>query len=198
MDVTDQITGKFSCQRATRRWSKASFENFIDLAIHNSYVLFCWANPSLQITKRQYIEWLAKELAIDNVRKRSSESNLSNELSELIEKFIENFDRLYSPTNMPTARCEVCNCTESLKECKKCNSTCCAEHCKSTKLHQCDKCINSPNSTIILQKAVKRCNMCLRAKDRKTSVYCCKCGKFICSKHIQNVIFFNICTKCHV
>lgn len=130
MDATDQITGKFTCQRATRRWSKATFENLIDLSVHNSYVLFCWANPENNISKRQYIEWLAKDLAINNVRRRKSDPKLHIDMVDIIDKFIDNYQQNCSHTTRPTAACDICRGKESLNECYRCKSTCCSKHSK--------------------------------------------------------------------
>ncbi|KAL1403139.1 hypothetical protein pipiens_005790 [Culex pipiens pipiens] len=120
VDCTDMVTKKFSCQRITRRWSKAVFENFVDLAIHNSFVLFHWANPTVSLTKRKYIEWLAKELAVGHVKaRRKNDFGIHTDVKELMDTFIANYDALYGPTVCPTARCIVCSETSQLQTCVK-------------------------------------------------------------------------------
>lgn len=198
MDATDQITGKFSCQRATRRWSKATFENMVDLAVHNSYVLFSWANPSVNLSKRKYIEWLTKELAINNVQRRKSEPRLHNDVVEIVDRFIENYNQHYACCTRPTASCYTCSRNTSLGECFKCKSAVCSEHCKQRKFYICDVCKHIARPTVLIQTTVKRCAICPRVKDRKTSVFCHNCGLFMCSKHNIDIVYYNICDGCQV
>lgn len=99
---------------------------------------------------------------------------------KVIAKFIEYYNRLYSPTNMSISRCDVCSHRESLKECNYCKSTCCSEHCRSRNLCNCKKCKNSTKQTILLHSVVRRL-------------------KYIVARqlHLFKCHFLNICTECH-
>lgn len=197
VDVTDQVTKKFSCQRATRRWSKALFENLVDLSIHNSFIIFKWANPSTSINKRNYIEWLAKDLAISHVKARKQQSfGMHTDIVDLMNTFIENYDALYGPTSKPTATCKSCDEGRGLLVCAKCKSAVCSTHCKVRKFYRCSDCESVETGEVRILKEVKRCSFCPRNKDRKTSVVCHNCGRFLCSNHKKLIVQLNICTTC--
>lgn len=41
----------------------------------------------------------------------------------------------------------------------------------------------------------KRCSMCERSVDKKTSTTCCKCSEFVCDEHSVTRIFCITCSK---
>lgn len=208
VDCTDMVTKKFSCQRITRRWSKAVFENFVDLAIHNSFVLFHWANPTVSLTKRKYIEWLAKELAVGHVKaRRKNDFGIHTDVKELMDTFIANYDALYGPTVCPTARCIVCSETSQLQTCAKCGLAACKAHCSHEKFYRCGDCAHVENPQIRQPqkphpdepKATKpRCQICPRHKDKKTDISCHNCGRYVCveKKHNRESVRFLLCANC--
>lgn len=187
VDLTDRHTGEYTCQRKTRRWTLALMENCVDLCVHNAYILFTSANPSWQkgcpSRKRKFLEWLAKDLAIEHVRKRTDTIGHDKELRKNIKTFIENYEGLYGECSKPTAKCGVCGQQGEMASCSKCRITTCNVHTKLKQVYKCADCKNGTPSKISKTSGKKRCQLCHRSKDRKTSVYCCVCTKYVCVLH---------------
>lgn len=167
----------------------------VDLAVHNAYVLFLWANPTSKLIKRQFIELLAKALAINTVKRRQMEPKLSNDLSALITTFIANYESTYSHI---FAACSTCMSSTAAVQCDKCKLHCCEDHQMLKKMYICDSCqiLDTMNICIKPIGTVKRCSLCPRSKDRKTSIYCHNCESFICSSHKHHVVLYKICDNC--
>ena len=202
------VTKKFSCQRITRRWTKAVFENFVDISIHNAFVLFNWANPTVSLTKRKFVEWLAKDLAIGHVQaRRKSDFGIHTDVKVLMDTFIQNYGALYGPTVRPTAQCTTCNEKSQLQICAKCGLVACTSHCSRVKLYRCGDCDEMENPQILvprkLQPGVKaaklRCQFCSRSKDMKTDISCHNCGRYVCvdKKHNRTSVHYHLCSSCN-
>lgn len=200
VDVTDQVTKKFSCQRATRRWSKALFENFVDISIHNGYLMFNWANPVVKHTKREFIEWLAKEMAIAHVGvRRKNVVGIHTEVIGLMDNFLQNFEDKYGLTTRPTAACCVCDSRTNLLACMKCKKAIfCEDHFVEKKLNRCKDCSAVSEGKIILKSGSRRCGLCPRNADRKTPVYCHNCEVYMCALHKKTTVRVKLCEVCSV
>lgn len=200
VNLTDRHTGEYTCQRKTRRWTLALMQNCIDLCVHNSYILFITANPewlkNCPYRRRKYHEWLAKNLAIENVRERLQTFGHDKELRANIETFVENFETLYSETSRPTLKCFICRTQCRLERCAKCHSTACATHIIGRLVYRCSEHVKENISEIVKQVGKKRCNFCHRSKDRKTNVFCCICTKYVCNLHNRIEEKMKFCTKC--
>lgn len=198
VDVTDQVTKKFSCQRATRRWTKALFENFVDIAIHNSYIMFKWANPKVVITKREYMEWLAKEMAITHVQaRRKNIVGLHTGVVHLMDNFLLNYNQKYGPTTSPTAACIECGLRKNLLICARCKSaTFCENHFREKKFYRCMDCKDVADGEVFIKSGAQRCLICARHLERKTPVYCHNCGRNICAKHKKTDVQLKLCRDC--
>lgn len=198
VDLTDQVTKKFSCQRATRRWSKALFENLVDIAIHNAHVMFTWANPMAKITKREFIEWLAKQMAIAHVEtRRKTVVGLHTDVVNLMDNFLLNFSQKYGPTTRPTASCNVCSVRTNLFVCARCKSAVfCTTHYLEKKFYRCADCCDVTEGEVKLKSGIQRCNRCQRHLDKKTPVYCHNCGDYMCALHKKTVVHLKLCGTC--
>lgn len=200
VDLTDRHTGEYSCQRKTRRWTLGLMENCVDLCVHNSYILFITANPTWQkdcpYRKRKYLDWLAKDLAIENVRKRLDTTGHDKELRGNIKTFIDNFEKLYGETTRPTAICSICKNHGKMGECSKCSVVICNAHTVEKQVYKCVDCRNGKITKIMHFSSKKRCQFCNRSKDRKTSVFCCVCTRFMCTLHKREEETLKFCSNC--
>ena len=52
-----------------------------------------------------------------------------------------------------------------------------------------------PNENSTQPKKRKRCSICERSKDKKTSIQCCRCSEFVCNEHSVNLIYCINCSK---
>lgn len=200
VDLTDRHTGEYTCQRKTRRWTLALMENCVDLCVHNSYILFTSANPDwlkgCPSKKRKYLEWLAKDLAIEHVRKRIDTLGHDKELRLNLKIFIANYESLYGEASKPTAKCGVCEQSGNLEICSKCKVPACIAHIKQRQVYKCTDCKAGTPTKISNTSGKKRCQFCNRSKDRKTSVYCCVCTKHICILHDREEQLLKFCFNC--
>lgn len=66
VDTADQLIRTYSCQRKNRRWPMVFFQNLVDIAALNSFVVFTSVNRDYEVEKshkrRLFLEHLGKEL----------------------------------------------------------------------------------------------------------------------------------------
>ena len=67
VDVVDQMARKYTVRTMTRRWPVHSFQNMLDLAAINAWVLYKEIN-SIKISRRQFLQNLAEELGMSFVK----------------------------------------------------------------------------------------------------------------------------------
>jgi len=70
VDILDQMAKKYTCRTGTRRWPIHSFQNTLDLAAINAWVLYKEVTKE-KISRRTFIRKLSEELAESQVQKRS-------------------------------------------------------------------------------------------------------------------------------
>ena len=58
VDIMDQMVKNFATRRATKRWTLALFENFLDISALNSFVIWMQLNPNFA-EKREIKELLS-------------------------------------------------------------------------------------------------------------------------------------------
>ena len=69
--VLDQMAKKYTCRTGTRRWPIYSFQNTVDLAAINAWILYKEVTNE-KISGRNFIRKLVEELADPQVQKRNS------------------------------------------------------------------------------------------------------------------------------
>ena len=70
VDIVGQMAEKYTCRTGTRRWPMHSFQNTLDLAEINAWVLYKEV-ANEKISRRTFIRKLAEELAEPQVKKRN-------------------------------------------------------------------------------------------------------------------------------
>ena len=71
VDILDQMAKKYTCRIGTQRWPIHSFQNTLDLAAINAWILYKEVTNE-NISCRNFIRELAEELAEPQVEKRNS------------------------------------------------------------------------------------------------------------------------------
>lgn len=202
VDRTDQCTKSYSCQRKTKRWSLASFMNFIDLCVHNSYLMFVHANPKWQENSKRkkplYLTWLAKELAIDHVKNRQECTKLQQTTKDLIEIFVKDYDTLYKNPKFQTTSCVRCTNKKDLYDCEICKVKVCIDHQHVLNTYACTNCVLLPKVQVRSRKR-GRCYICCqkgaRGLDKKTSAFCNNCFLNVCINH-RTEFKKTVCNEC--
>ena len=70
VDIVDQMAKKYTCRAGTRRWPIHSFQNTLDLAAINAWVLYIKVTNE-KISRKTVIRKLAEESAEPQVKKRN-------------------------------------------------------------------------------------------------------------------------------
>lgn len=197
VDRADQCQKTFSCQRKTKRWPLATYMNFVDLCVHNCFLMFVAANPIWQEKNHRkkplFLTWLAKDLAISHVRDRQQNQNLTRATQELLEVFIQDYEKNYT-----TCSCCAHLNTDDIVQCAACKVSVCSEHRRSISTYLCSNC---PLSSSITERPPKRgrcyicCSQGARSKDKKTSTFCNACHRTVCMTHRQQVEH-TVCMSC--
>ena len=117
VDVVDQMARKYTTRTCTRRWPVHSFENTLDLAGINAYVVYKEAT-SENISRHEFLKKLVTELADPYARSRSKGDSSADSNSADVTpqaKFCqikENFKKNRSVGNCKTCRKYLCGqCT---------------------------------------------------------------------------------------
>lgn len=198
VDLTDQITDEYSIMRTTNRWTLALFFNLVDVCIHNAFLLFIAANPTWKTNdrsrKRLFLQWLAKDLAYNQVRRRQLLPGLQNNVKSKIEMFLENYAAIYGSA----VSCGMCSENESLQLCRLCKKDFCSKHIVCCSLFVCPNCTDKKELTVLRrQKDRKRCRFCRVSSDIKTTAQCHNCNAYVCSKHEKRKsVAYNFCREC--
>lgn len=127
VDVIDQMGRKYSVRTGTRRWPVHSFENTLDLAGINAWILYreiC----QVKISRRRFLEKLAEELAGPYIASR----NLREPSDEC--------DFVQEPEI--TRYCQVkvnCKKNRTIGFCKLCRKSVCGS-CTAKTERKCQKC----------------------------------------------------------
>lgn len=129
VDILDQMAKKYTCRTGTRRWPIHSFQNTLDFAAINAWVLYKEITNE-NISRRDFIRTLAEELAEPQVQKRNripgqASLDISNEREKQPKKFCQ--VKILCKRNRSVGVCTQCKkslcgtCTALVQRvCKKC------------------------------------------------------------------------------
>ena len=65
VDSLDKLVRTDSCQRKSRRWPMVFFENILDIAAYNGYIVVFTVNPDIDRGKPQRRRLFLEKLAVD-------------------------------------------------------------------------------------------------------------------------------------
>ena len=126
VDIVDQMAKKYTVRSGTRRWPVHSFQNTLDLAAINAWILYKELTKE-NIARREFIHKLAEELAESSVQNRNhipAQGSLTEDQTRP-KKFCQ--VKVSCKRNRSVGVCAQCNksvcgtCTDNIQRvCKKC------------------------------------------------------------------------------
>ncbi|XP_029900733.1 piggyBac transposable element-derived protein 4-like [Myripristis murdjan] len=175
VDTLDKLTGTYTCQRMTRRWSMVVFYNILDVSAYNALVLWThihqeW-NANKKNKRRLFLEELGGSLVKAHIERR--EYTPRDPGAAALVRQIQNPQ---SPPSTPTRRGLVPASPTASPSSK---STTAAAATTSKKLPEPKR---------------KRCQVCPSSTDRKSSKVCFKCKRYLCHEHIRSIHYCDDCT----
>ena len=165
VDNLDKLVGTYSCRRKTGRWPLAVFHNVLDVSAYNAFVLWRELRPEWMRGKlnkrRAFLERLGEELVTPLVerRRRLPRTDAS---AALVKK---------AAAARYSASAEVEEEAEEGEEGDEAHGHGRAE----------PDAADDPTGP----GKRKRCQRCPRSKDRKTSIVCCGCERYICGSCVR-------------
>ena len=106
VDIMDQMVNNFTTRRATKRWTLALFENFLDISALNSFVIWMQLNPNFAEKRDKRVALLRElisELIIPHVKRRLLNlcgilMDVLNDIRKVLPE--EDFELLYSKNSL--------------------------------------------------------------------------------------------------
>lgn len=152
VDTMDKMVNEYSVKRATKRWPFVLFQNMLDIAALNGFILWTTKNPELRSDckyRRQYLLELGRELIKPNAKERLKNKYLPRRVAEAIKILIpeevhENLNiEEQATTSSASRRCTICPRKHDKKTrriCQQCKSYVCSSHSLIKKSVLCTKC----------------------------------------------------------
>ena len=131
VDMVDQMARKYIVRTMTRRWPVHSFQNTLDLAAINAWVLYKEIN-SIKISRRQFLQNLAEELGMPFM-KSSTIPHTTKEADAVPDQHFQ---------HPATRNCQVkdnCKKNRSVGRCHKCKKYLCGK-CTASIQRVCTSC----------------------------------------------------------
>lgn len=132
-DLMDSCIEDYSVKRKTNRYPLVLFFNMIDIAIHNSYIIYCESNTSeKKCTKRKFMKTVALQLSEKHIKKRMNNPKVYGKIKSSLDllgftkKETSNFS-----TSLSSApkKCQFKGCRRSTRvKCDSCSLIICSEH----------------------------------------------------------------------
>lgn len=131
VDTLDQMVRTYSCQRKSRRWPMVFFQNLIDIAALNAYVVFSSVNTDYNIGKPQRRRLFLEELALDMISKGIADRQGARTRQPLPTPIPPRVFPRAASEDRKRVRCERCPRTVDRKtsdHCDICDTALCKEH----------------------------------------------------------------------
>lgn len=146
VDTVDKLCAAYNCARGTRRWPMVIFYSMLNVAGINSLVIFKANNIDANVLRRDFLRKLAFELLNDQLRIRSTLSNIPRSMKFRIREIlgIEPIEQAPEPPANQRGRCAMCDRKKNRPSryfCKKCHIYVCLEHA----LIICPECFETAN-----------------------------------------------------
>lgn len=127
VDIVDNMLRKYSTRCASRRWPVAVWENILDVAALNAYILYNEAR-GLNVTRKEFLMQLSTELCSHESTKQSPS------LQTLVNNLMDSRQTCHNKgcRNKTSAICRFC-------EYRFCGS-CSSDTCTKIKLTVCQRC----------------------------------------------------------
>lgn len=152
VDTMDKMVNEYSVKRSTKRWPFVLFQNTIDIACLNSFVLWVTKNPQLSKIashkRRAYLLDMGQQLIKPYVERRlQSGVTFHKRILDAMYNFIGTLDPGPSTTindnQKSMGRCVLCPRKydkKSRSTCSRCKNFVCSNHHSTKKIKICSKC----------------------------------------------------------
>ncbi|XP_073494170.1 uncharacterized protein [Phyllobates terribilis] len=145
VDVVDQMARKYTTRTCTRGWPVHAFENALDFAGINAWIIFKEITHQ-KMSRKAFLQTLVRELSGPYVTDR--EKGSTSQVSTCSEVMVQ------------TKFCQIkekCKKNRSVGNCKTCGKSLCGQ-CTAINQRQCLKCEtpNENNASILYEKAAHR------------------------------------------
>lgn len=132
VDTLDKLVRTYTCQRKSRRWPMIFFQNIVDMAAYNAFVIFLTVNPTFEQGKTHRRRLFLEVLAMDMISKGITDRQRIQSEPQLPHPrpLLQN-DRASSVEQRKRGRCSRCTRETDKKtvdKCSVCNSFICKLH----------------------------------------------------------------------
>ena len=142
VDTLDQLVRTYTTQRKSRRWPMILFQNFLDIACYNAFVIFLECNPDYNRGKshrrRIFLESLGMDMVAEAIEARQPHAVL-----DVAPPLGPNFRRGEPVGAGPRKRIRCGKCTrltdrKTVERCSSCNIPICTGHSRQVCNPQCN------------------------------------------------------------
>ena len=152
VDTMDKMVNEYSIKRSTRRWPFVLFQNTIDIACLNSFVLWITKNPQLSKTaphkRREFLLDMGQQLIKPYVERRlhsgvTFHKRTANAMYDFIGTLDPGPSSRVDDNQKSMGRCVLCPRKydkKSRSKCDKCKNFVCPNHHVTKKTKICSKC----------------------------------------------------------
>ena len=133
VDIVDQIARKYMVRTSTRRWLVHSFQNTLDLAAMNAWIVYKAVTKN-NIPRRVFLQQLAQDLSGPHIDERSNTKN--RRLQE------ETFDEGHNKMTKYFQVKGECKTSHAVGTCHECSKLLCGK-CTAKTVRLCVKCSSS-------------------------------------------------------
>lgn len=146
VDTVDKLCAAYNCARGTRRWPMVIFYSMLNVAGINSLVIYKANDIDKNILRREFLRKLSFELISDQLRIRSSLTNIPRSMKIRIGEILglEPVAQQAEPPANQRGRCAMCDRKKNRPTrylCRKCHTYLCLEHA----LLICPECLEMAN-----------------------------------------------------
>ncbi|CAI6352855.1 unnamed protein product [Macrosiphum euphorbiae] len=130
VDTVDQMKGKYSVSRNSRRWPLTIFFSVLNIAGINSQIIYA-SNTNAKIVRREYLKCLSKALIYKYMLERVQIKNIPMNIKVRIREMTNAIEEPVQKTSNAPGRCAFCNWKKNRKTsnlCNECQSYICKEH----------------------------------------------------------------------
>lgn len=130
VDTVDQMKGKYSVSRNSRRWPLTIFFSVLNIAGINSQIIYA-SNTNAKIVRREYLKCLSKALIYKYMLERVQIKNIPMHVKVRIREITNAIEEPVQKTSNAPGRCAFCNWKKNRKTsnlCNECQSYICKEH----------------------------------------------------------------------
>ncbi|XP_069680912.1 piggyBac transposable element-derived protein 4-like [Periplaneta americana] len=145
VDTIEQMCGRYSVARVTRRWPLVIFYSLLDIAGINAQIIYCANEANQRSNRRIFLKEMSLSLLKPRLIERAKIPSLPTHIATFLQKYkeprIEEVEEAEEPVSRKRGRCVACgrgkNVTTTIR-CDICRHFMCKRHVHIT--HICERC----------------------------------------------------------